>query len=364
MRLLFLVSDGAWSARGRAFVLAARGLSARGHDVQLACEAECPMQVAAASSQLKVASLTRGASTTGATLELRRLLADVDVCFVHTEGELMMAASAAKLGAGRCAVIRRVPPFCAVTTGAGARLISRLSPTGLLFSTAADREAADASGHRLAAAVAPLGIDVAEHDAVKAATRATLNVPPDARLIVCVHDGVEQLGVLTLLRTVALLSPRHPELRVVVIGAERAEDMRMHAAALGVSPMVTYLGPRDDELGVIRAADFGWIAANADAAALAALDFMASRIPVLAPRIPLTEHYIADGVTGVLLPPADPTTTAGSISAFLARTDSHAAMGNAGRARLQREFSFEAMIRGYEEAIGAATGARGARSVA
>ena len=126
--------------------------------------------------------------------------------------------------------------------------------------------------------------------------------------------------------------------------------------------MVTYLGTREDELSVIRAADFGWIAANADAAALGALDFMASRIPVLAPRVPLTQHYVADGVTGVLLPPADPSTTAASFAAFLARQDSHAAMGNAGRARVQREFSYEAMIRGYEESITAATGARGARN--
>lgn len=330
----------------------------------LACESECPMQVAAAASQINVTSLTRGASTTGATLELRRLLREVDVCFVHSEGELMMAASAAKLGSGRSAVIRRISPFCAVTAGTGARLISRLSPTGLLFSTEADREAADGQGHKLKAAVAPLAVDPAEHDAAKAVSRATLNVPQDSRLIVCVHDGLEHLGVLTLLRTVALLSPRHPELRVVVIGAERADDMRMHAAALGVTPMVTYLGPRDDELGVIRAASFGWVAAEADAAALAALDLMASRIPVLAMRTPLTQHYVADGVTGVLLPPADPTTTASSMADFLSRDDMHAAMGNAGRARLQREFSFEAMIRGYEEAISAAVGARGTRSVA
>ena len=340
MRVAFLTAPDA-SARARVIGLAARGLQASGHETTLI--------------------------TADSTLELRPLLRDVDVCFVHTEAEQTMAASAAKLGSGRCAVVRRVPPFSVATSGTRTRLVSRFCPTGLLFSTEPDRAAADAAGHQIAAGCAPLGVDVAEHDAAKAMSRAALNVPPDSRLIVCVHDGVEQVGVLTLLRTMALLSPRHAELRVVVLGTQRAEDMRMHAAALGVTPMVTYLGRRDDELSVIRAADFGWIAANADAAAMGALDFMASRIPVLAPRVPLTEHYVADGVTGVLLPPADPTTTAASFAAFLARQDSHAAMGNAGRARVQREFPFEAMIRGFEDAIAAATGARGprgARSVA
>ena len=338
MRVLFLLSNDAPAAQVRAFEMAQRGLAARGHEANVAPAA--------------------------ATMELRSQLRHVDACFVHTESELMSAASAAKLGRGRCGVIRRVPPFSEVVAGTGARLISRFCSTGLLFSTEADRDAVDPAGHRLRAAVAPLGVDPAEHDTVKPVSRAALNVPQDARLIVCAHDGVEQVGVLTLLRTVALLAPRHPELRVVVIGAERADDMRMHAASLGVSAKVTYLGPRDDALAVIRAANFGWIAATGDAAAFAALDFMASRIPVLAPRTPLTQHYIADGVTGVLLPPADPATTAASFAAFITREDSHAAMGNAGRARVQREFSFEGMIRGYEDAIGAATGAQGARSVA
>ncbi len=62
MRVLFLVSDGAWSARARAFVLAARGLAARGHDVMLACEAECPVQVRAASSDVEVVALKPEAS--------------------------------------------------------------------------------------------------------------------------------------------------------------------------------------------------------------------------------------------------------------------------------------------------------------
>ena len=338
MRIVFLASPGA-AARARVIGLAARGLQARGHETEVL--------------------------TADSTLELRRLLRDVDVCFVHTENELMTAASAAKLGSGRCAVIQRVAPFCTVTAGTGVRLISRISPTGLLFSTQADREAAENFGYKLKAAVAPIGVDPAEHDAAKAASRATLNVPQDSRLIVCVHDGIERAGVLMLLRTVALLAPRHPELHIGVVGAgpSGTDDMRMHAAALGVTPMVTYLGHRDDELAVIRAASFGWIAAEADAAALAALDLMASRIPVLAMRTPLTEHYVADGVTGVLLPAADPTTTAATVADFLSREDSHTAMGNAGRARLQREFSFEGMIKGYEDAIGAA-GARGARSVA
>jgi D-inositol-3-phosphate glycosyltransferase len=125
----------------------------------------------------------------------------------------------------------------------------------------------------------------------------------------------------------------------------------MQGAALGINKMVTYLGAREDELSAIRAADVGWLAAEGDAAAFAALDFMAFRIPVIAERTPLTEHYIADGIAGVLLSPADPTTTTAAVAAFLARDEQRVAMGNAGRTRLQRDFSYEAMIAGYEQAM-------------
>ena len=69
MRVLFMVSDGVWNASARASVLAARGLAARGHEVQIACAAECPVQVHAKAANIQVISLAK----MGSTLELRAL---------------------------------------------------------------------------------------------------------------------------------------------------------------------------------------------------------------------------------------------------------------------------------------------------
>ena len=130
----------------------------------------------------------------------------------------------------------------------------------------------------------------------------------------------------------------------------------MHGASLGINSMISYAGAREDELAIIRAADVGWIAAEGDGAAFAALDFMAGRVAVLAVRSALTEHFVADGIGGMLLAPGDPATTAATVASFLQKTEQRVAMGNAARARLQREFSYDAMIDGYEHAISAATG--------
>lgn len=356
MRALFLVSDGAWSARARAFVLAARGLRARGHDVMIACATECPVQVRAAASDLPVLSLKTNASATGSTLQIRRALKEqgFDAVFVHTDGELMIASSAVRLGRGTGRVIRRVPPFETFVEGRGARFAHRIAPTGLLFATEADRSRADGGRHRLPALVAPLAVDLAEHDRVGAATT-VLGPSTNTTRIACVHDGVDRRKVLVLMRLIALLGERHPELHLVILGGPRQEELRMEGAALGISTRVTYLGAREDELSILRAADVGWIAAEGDAAALAALDFMAFATPVIAERTPLTEHYVCDGIAGLLLPrsesPVELTTVAAMVTAFLAKQEHRAAMGKAARARLEREFSFDAMIRGYEEAI-------------
>ena len=351
-RILFLVSGRAWSASARAFVLAARGLAARGCEVMLACKSECPVQVRAAASQIDVVALEPNASGAGDTWQLRKTVQDrsPDVVFVHTDEEHLVASSAVRLGRGGARIVRRIPPFAVVESGTRVRLASRLAPSALLYSTVADRDAAPRNDTR--ASVAPLAVDPSEHAAATPVSKVSIGAPANARLIVCVNDGVDQQRALTALRTLALLAPRHPELHFALVGDANQDELRMHGAALGINTKVSYLGAREDELSVLRAADTGWIAATGDAAAFAALDFMACGVPIVAERSPLTEHYVADGIAGLLLGQSDATTTAGGVAAFLARDEIRTAMGNAGRARLQREFSYDAMIDGFEQAIG------------
>jgi glycosyltransferase involved in cell wall biosynthesis len=118
--------------------------------------------------------------------------------------------------------------------------------------------------------------------------------------------------------------------------------------------VVRFLGELENERALMRAADVGWVVAGSDAGALACLDYMAFRKPVIAERSPLTQQYVADGITGLLLSPGDPSYTASGVAAFLAGADARAAMGNAGRTRVQRDFSETAMLDGFERAVNAA----------
>ena len=205
------------------------------------------------------------------------------------------------------------------------------------------------------ATVVPLGVDATTYDGVEPAAWNEMRVPPQALLIACSYDqsGRYRLGVV--FRTLALLAPRHANLHVVVFGPGAGDDdLRMHAAALGVTPIVSFLRDSGDERRIMRAAQAGWVVSGSDTGAFACLDFMALRVPVIAERSPVTQHFVADGISGILLAQGDPSYTASSVTRFLTEKDRRMAMGNAARARVQREFPETAMIDGFERAVNAA----------
>ena len=82
--------------------------------------------------------------------------------------------------------------------------------------------------------------------------------------------------------------------------------------------------------------------------------FRSLRVPVLAERTALSHRYVADGITGILLPTADPPATAAAIASFLGHDAQRVAMGNAGRARVTREFPEAAMVDAFDRAAAVA----------
>jgi glycosyltransferase involved in cell wall biosynthesis len=180
-------------------------------------------------------------------------------------------------------------------------------------------------------------------------------VPSDATVIACSYDESGRYRIATIFRALALLAPRHANLRVAVFGpGSHDEALRLHASALGVGTLVSFIGDTGDNRRIIRAAQAGWIVSSGDNAAFACLDMMALRVPVLAEKDALTQHYLADNITGKLLPSTEPAATASTVAAFLASREKLAAMGNAGRTRVQRDFNLAAMVDGYERAVRAA----------
>lgn len=353
MRTLFYHTAPGWSGSSRAFAVAARGIAARGEAVTVVCQADTPAEQGFAHEGLDVVPLTMSGAVTADSLRLRTVLKErfIEVVFLHTEREHLVASAAMRL-AERGAVIRRVPAGCLPGDGRASRFAGRMATARLMFSTEHDRaRAALGKG----AFVAPLGVDVSRVDGSREEARDSLGATDETQLMICIADRASRLRITTTLRTVALLAERHPDLRLALAGSGcDDDDTHMHASALGITPLVRFLGERDDLPLLVAAADVGWVAAEGDDGGFACLDFMAASVPVIAERSALLSHYVPDGIAGVLLPPADPSDTAAAVAAFLADHDRRLAMGKAGRTRALRDFNESAMIEGFASAAAAA----------
>ena len=356
MRVLFYYSPAEWSGSARAFAAAAVAMAGRGYQCTFVCRADSAVEerLTPGNERLPGVELTPvplGGPWMHESLRLRQVLLEhyVEVVFVHSEREQIAASLAIRL-AERAALVRRVPAGTKLVRGPESKLGERLAATGYLFTTEPQTSNGAAAAGAFEPVAADVGVSVESIEQVRPLSLDAIGAGGD-QLIACVYDPTARRRMAALLRAVALLAPRHPGLRLAIVGpGSTDEDLRMHAAALGITDIVTHLGQRPDQQSVLSAADIAWVAAGGDNAAFGYLDLMALRIPVLAERDTLSQRYVADGICGVLLPQPDPATMAARLAVLLAHSERRTAMGNAGRARVTRDFSETGMIEGFERA--------------
>jgi glycosyltransferase involved in cell wall biosynthesis len=369
VRVLFLHCAREWSGTARAFAVAARGLAARGYNVTFLAEPHSNVEQSA-SRMATVASRIAGedpvatkkdvapfevlafscdANWIACAWRLRHMFRrwDVDVLFIHGAREHLIAAAACWLGRGG-RVIRRVSPGTTIEGGLKTKIAGWFCDTTWLFADDADRrKAALPKGTR--SYVAHLGVDASRYPERTVAANPR---PEDIRYIICVYDPTSRGRAATAIRTVSMLAPRHPYLRLIIFGAgSDSEDLRMQAAALEVMHLVSFLGERDDHLTLMRDAELGWVVAEGDTAAFGILDLMALGVPLIAAEGSVAGTYVANQISGTLIPPEDAPATAAIVVTLLGSEEQRQAMGSAARLRVAREFPEAAMIDGFEAAL-------------
>lgn len=357
MRVLFYYSPSEWSGSARAFAAASVAMARRGYQCTYVCRADSSVEDRLTPSAevlpgVELTPIPMGGPWMHESLRLRQVLLEhyVEVVFVHSEREQMVASLAIRL-AERGALVRRIPAGTRLVRGPEAKLGERLAATGYMLTT----EPWSSNGARQPGAFEPVAVDIGvsieAFDRVRPASVSTIGARGGDQLIACVYDPSARRRVAAVLRAVALLAPRHPGLRLAIVGpGSEDEDLRMHAAALGITEIVAHLGQPVDHHSILSAADLAWVAAGGDNAAYGYLDLMALRVPVLAERDALSQRYVADGISGVLLAQPDPATMAARIAVLLAHEERRTAMGSAGRARVTRDFAEDGMIEGFERA--------------
>lgn len=191
---------------------------------------------------------------------------------------------------------------------------------------------------------------------VRDAFRARFGIPADALVVGTISRVSIEKGHKYLIEAVAQLSPRKPNLRVLIVGdGPQRASLENLVGQMGLCSTVLFTGFEQDVSSARAAMDiFAQPSAQREGLPTAVLEAQAAGLPVVASDIGGMRESLEDGVTGLLVPPADANRLAKAIELLMDDGAMRTRMGAAARERAAAHFSMEHMVRRvaetYEEA--------------
>jgi len=123
-----------------------------------------------------------------------------------------------------------------------------------------------------------------------------------------------------------------PAVLVLVGDGPEREGVERVVAALGVERHVAFLGERSVLGPILAQADLFLLPSDQESFGLAALEALASGVPVVASQVGGLPEVVRDGATGRLVPPRDPRALAAAVLELLSDAPRRAAMAREARA--------------------------------
>lgn len=140
----------------------------------------------------------------------------------------------------------------------------------------------------------------------RAEARRRLQLHDDDLIVGCVGRLVALKNHRVLLDTVPALLPKHPRLKVVIVGyGEEESRLREQAKALGISEHVMITGQRADVADLLPGFDVFTLPSQTEGLSIALLEACASSLPIVATQVGGNPEIIHDGETGLLIPAND-----------------------------------------------------------
>jgi glycosyltransferase involved in cell wall biosynthesis len=153
----------------------------------------------------------------------------------------------------------------------------------------------------------------------------------------------------TLLRAAALVARDDPAFRLEIAGdGVCLPDLRARAAELGLNERVRFLGEVRDVPSLLARASVFVLSSLTEGISLTLLEAMARGLPVVATRVGGNPEVVADGETGLLVPPRDPAALAAALLRVRRDPDHARELGRAGRRRVEAHFDVCRMVADYE----------------
>jgi glycosyltransferase involved in cell wall biosynthesis len=177
-------------------------------------------------------------------------------------------------------------------------------------------------------------------------------------LIVAVGRLAEPKDALTLVRAFAAVRERPFTALLVGDGPDRP-PVEAEVRRLGLEDAVTLTGTRDDVPELLARADVFVLSSRSEGAPLSILEAMAAGLPVVSSCVGGVPELVADGETGLLVPPGDPAAMAAALGRLVADAGLRRRLGAAGRERAHRIFDVRRQRRAHLACYARELGRRG-----
>jgi len=154
----------------------------------------------------------------------------------------------------------------------------------------------------------------------------------------------------TLLRAFALVRERHPQARLLVVGAgSLEEEVKRLALELGLGESVRFLGLRTDIPELMNAADAYVMSSAWEGMPMVLLEAHASGLPIVATDVGANRDVVRDGVSGYLVPQKHPEALAAAMNRLISlEPQERVQMGFRGREWVEERFALERILDQWE----------------
>ncbi|MEM6331327.1 MAG: glycosyltransferase [Planctomycetota bacterium] len=202
--------------------------------------------------------------------------------------------------------------------------------------------------------VIPNGVDTARFapPVGRDATRAALGLPAAAPTVGILAALRPEKNHELFLSAAARVLSDVPDARFVVIGdGPRRKPLEDFAIKLGIAGSVCFLGSRGDVPALLGAIDVLALTSHNEANPVSILEAMSVGKPVVATDVGSIRESVEVGVTGFLTPAGDAGAMAARLTELLCDPLHAQQMGAAGRCVVERRWSLDAMVGGYERLL-------------
>jgi glycosyltransferase involved in cell wall biosynthesis len=201
------------------------------------------------------------------------------------------------------------------------------------------------------------GVDLARFDDLPPSVglRRQLGLTDDTPLVGVISRLSRLKGLEHFLEAAAIIHSQVPGVRFLIVGETSPMDrhylgeLKEYAERCGIAERVIFTGLRTDVPAVLASLTVSVMPSLNEALSNVVLESMAAGAPTVATRVGGTPEAVVDGVTGILVPPANSTALADAIVHLLNDQQLAVHLGRAARARIADQFSVRRMVRATED---------------